>query len=262
MKLGIYGFGHLVDPTHKYRLIKESGFDYTAIWWGDEYENTAGGKKEHLIELAKNAGLIIENAHAPFAYANSIWQDDIDTKEALAVYTDAIMGCGRHNIPTVVMHLTCGKTPPPANIKGINNIKKLVDIAERENVDIAIENTRNTEYLDYIMSKITSEKLKLCYDSGHANCFYKTDMLSRYPDKIAVLHLHDNDGITDQHLLPGEGNIDWTELSLKIRACNYQGPVSLEVTNTNSAIYKDYSMIDYLKVAAEKAKALARLIKE
>ncbi len=29
---------------------------------------------------------------------------------------------------------------------------------------------------------------------------------------IATCHLHDNNGIWDEHLLPGRGNIDWPRL--------------------------------------------------
>lgn len=260
MKLGIFGFGYDLNPVKKYRLIKENGFDYTSIWWGDEFATQVGGKKEYQVELARKAGLIIENAHTPFDGVNHIWENTLDSEHIVKTYSDAILACGNLSIPSVVIHPTSGKTPPPFSKIGIYHFKRLVDLAEQANVYIALENLRKPKYLNQLLSVIPSDRLRICYDSGHANCFQATDILEAYPEKLDCLHLHDNDGITDQHLLPGEGNIDWTELSSKLKACGYQGPVSLEVTNLNSPIYKDYSMIDYLKVASEKAKKIARLI--
>jgi sugar phosphate isomerase/epimerase len=58
-------------------------------------------------------------------------------------------------------------------------------------------------YIDNIFKNIKSDRLKFCYDSGHENCFTPgADFLAKYGDKLAALHHHDNDGSSDQHLLP------------------------------------------------------------
>jgi sugar phosphate isomerase/epimerase len=74
---------------------------------------------------------------------------------------------------------------------------------------IALENLRKPEYLDFLFDNIKSDKLKFCYDSGHNNCFTpEIDCLGKYGDKLIALHLHDNDGTCDQHLLPFNGTME------------------------------------------------------
>ena len=50
-----------------------------------------------------------------------------------------------------------------------------------------------------------------------------------FKDKIFAVHLHDNDKSDDLHLNPFEGTINWKELVLQLKECNYNGPITLEL---------------------------------
>jgi hypothetical protein len=52
--------------------------------------------------------------------------------------------------------------PPPLNSLGLNRIKRAVEIAEKYKVNIALENLRNLDYLDYVMQNISSQRLGFC----------------------------------------------------------------------------------------------------
>lgn len=43
------------------------------------------------------------------------------------------------------------------------------------------------------------------------------------------LHLNDNDGEKDFHLLPGEGTVDWAEFRQALKEVGYRGPFLFEV---------------------------------
>lgn len=86
-------------------------------------------------------------------------------------------------------------------------------MAEQKNVNIALENLRRPEYLQFVFENFQSGRLGFCYDSGHENCYAKgTGLLSLYGDKLMALNLHENDGTDDQHRIPGKGTINWDSI--------------------------------------------------
>ena len=134
--------------------------------------------------------------------------------------------------------MSFGANPPPFNELGLDRIKRMVDRAEKFDINIAFENLRRPDYLEHIFTRIDSPYAGFCYDSGHENLFpARFDLLTEYGSRLSALHLHDNnglrnyDGTDDQHLIPFDGNIDWKNIVEKIRKTPYKGPVSLEVMN-------------------------------
>jgi sugar phosphate isomerase/epimerase len=250
IKTGIYyWFGYQIESKERFRLITEAGFDNVLLWWGDEFIGF-DGNTNHLPEIARTIGLEIENVHAPFDKTNRIWTESVDAEDIVKRYAQCILDCSHHNIPTVVIHLTNGDTPPPPTQLGLDRIKYLVELAEQKGVSIALENLRKPEYLQFVFSNIQSSKLGFCYDSGHENCYSKgTDLLSAYVDKLMALHLHDNDGTDDQHRIPGEGTINWDNIVRKIKSTRYYGAISLEVTNEFSKQYSGISAQEFLVIA-------------
>jgi len=60
----------------------------------------------------------------------------------------------------------------------------------------------------------------LCADLGHAN--FRGGVCSTIEELkplIFTAHIHDNHGVKDEHLWPGDGAIDWVETMAELRAC-------------------------------------------
>lgn len=258
MQTGIsYWFGYQLRD--RYNLIASTGFDNVMLQWGNEFVETEG-QTELMPELARKAGLYVENIHTDFKNTNLLWEDKLGWEDILNRYLSNVDDCYVHQIPTMVIHLTMGKNPPKMNPLGIERYKRLIERAEQKHINIAIENMRYTEYLDYVFSSINSDRLKFCYDSGHENCFSKKgDLLDKYGDKLVALHLHDNDGIDDQHRIPGEGTIDWETITSKLKQANYKGSISIEVSNEFSEKDKNISIEMFLSKAYKQAKIIANL---
>lgn len=78
-------------------------------------------------------------------------------------------------------------------------------------------------------------QLGMLLDFGHLNMHLGADAtrvagyVAELPLPILDLHLHDNDGISDQHLALGDGTLPYVELFAALRARNYDGLVTLEV---------------------------------
>ena len=80
----------------------------------------------------------------------------------------------------------------------------------------------------------------LCYDSGHAVLTGQDDLIARHGDRLLVTHLHDNDGESDQHLLPGKGKIDWASELVAIKQSGYSGTINLEVALPDGEQLEDF----------------------
>ena len=66
MKTGIfYWFGYNVPMAERFKLIASGGFDNVLLWWGDQFRET-DRPKEELPDLARKAGIFVENIHTDF----------------------------------------------------------------------------------------------------------------------------------------------------------------------------------------------------
>ena len=59
------------------------------------------------------------------------------------------------------------------------------------------------------------------------------EILKTMADRLISIHLHDNDGISDQHKLMFSGTINWDRLAGILAASSYSGCISLEVNMRN-----------------------------
>ena len=72
--------------------------------------------------------------------------------------------------------------------------------------------------------------LKICFDTGHAHMAGGVQPAFRtLRDRIAAMHVHDNHGEKDEHLLPYEGGIDWAQAIPDFRAAGREFPVFFEL---------------------------------
>lgn len=248
-------FGFEVPYKERYRLIKEAGFDGVLLYWSDEFGNV---NYKWNPEQARNAGLYIENIHTSFDNINDFWIDNLNGKEITDYLLQCVNDCNDYEIPTMIVHLTSGDNPPPYNLIGLDRIKIITERAEHKGVNVALENLRKYDFLEYVFDRIHSRRLGFCFDSGHQNCRCKNvDLLSMYGDKLMALHLHDNDESGDQHRMPFDGNINWNVVMKKLTDINYSGSIALEIMNKGYEHIKDPR--ELLAIAFERAKRLEAL---
>jgi sugar phosphate isomerase/epimerase len=82
----------------------------------------------------------------------------------------------------------------------------------------------NINDFSFIFSEIDSPYIKLCFDTGHANINEGTpDYIHRFHDKIHCIHFHDNNRLSDEHLQPGSGTVDWEDTVRALKKINYNG---------------------------------------
>lgn len=116
------------------------------------------------------------------------------------------------------------------------SVRELRDDCERHNVRIALENLnqapieQSLELMDHVFGNHPASQIGLCYDSGHAELSEKGKfrILENFGDRLITTHLNDNKSVRDDHLLPGDGNIDFERLADLIAASPCEAPFPWE----------------------------------
>ena len=97
-------FGYDISPIDRMKAIKQSGFDGVVLLWANYFDEDY----DRFPGYAEKAGIFVENLHAPYRGANSLWYDNLRGQE----YTDSILrtidDAAAHGIDTVVMHFIVG----------------------------------------------------------------------------------------------------------------------------------------------------------
>ncbi len=101
-------------------------------------------------------------------------------------------------------------------------LEDLVKKAEDLGVPLALENVfePTPEFLTPVVEAIDSPFLGYCFDPGHALAFAHSSWspwLKAFQQRLLEIHIHDNDGSWDQHLVPGKGKIPFEEIFTFLR---------------------------------------------
>jgi len=74
----------------------------------------------------------------------------------------------------------------------------------------------------------------ICWDTGHAHIQHldQGKAIRALGKRLKATHIQDNDGRSDQHLLPFYGSIDWFSIIDALRAIGYGGDFTYEVHNS------------------------------
>lgn len=117
--------------------------------------------------------------------------------------------------------------------------RDFVSIAKNSGVVIALENVMlgpATDLVRNVLQETDTEIFGLCYDSAHDQIDGPRhfDLIDEFQDRIFAVHLSDRVKEFVDHVIPGEGFINWPEMCAKLRSAKYNGPVLMEVMMTHS----------------------------
>ncbi len=108
------------------------------------------------------------------------------------------------------------------------------------------------ERIDRMNEKYHAEVLGFCFDTGHANLvgldFER--FLSTLGDRLKVLHIHDNDGISDLHQIPftfaktreNKSSTDWDGFLRGLKGIGFDGVLSFETAPVLTAFPEELKM--------------------
>ena len=144
-----------------------------------------------------------------------------------------------------------------------NSLEHLNIFAKHRGVTIAVENTTgefgSPSSLHEFVKQTRLRDLRYCFDIGHAHIEGGVPAaLEMMQGLIVTTHLHDNRGEKDEHLLPGEGTIDWDASLSALRVGNENLPFVLELKEKQGggpSLDEVRAAFDKLEEAAENSAA-------
>jgi sugar phosphate isomerase/epimerase len=259
-------------PLETVFLANEHGFKGVEITC-DYPRGPLDYSDEVILQMARSAqefNLPLQ-VHAPY---QNVRLADINPRireASVQSVKDGIEFAHRINAGIVTMHL--GNTVRVLLNRSYSRIHKnlldsmttLTEYAEVRNMTIAIENLPPTkspweqaigekaeEIID-IIEEVKAKNVRITFDVGHANVTGDPiGFAIKLTPYMVNVHLHDNDGTSDQHLIIGEGRIDFPKILSIFKNAGYSGPLVLE--------YFDPASL--MKAKIELSKLLKRLAHE
>lgn len=136
------------------------------------------------------------------------------------------------------------------------SLKILTDFQQDRPTVITIENCgEDVDALLNITNAVTSDKLAICLDTGHLNLINgdQKEFISRCGTKLQALHIADNLGVNDDHILPySAGTVDWQGVMSALKAIGYDKLFNFEVPGErNCPLEFRVEKLDYILKLAD-----------
>lgn len=200
-------------------------------------------------------GLTLVAVHAPVAgsYAGGRWGDQLNLasadaaqrQQALDETTLALQIARRLPFEALVVHAGIPRTRQAtagdnSRDAARRSIDALATMAEPLGVRVAVEVlpnelSRTGLLVHFVENALETRGVGICLDFGHAQLEGDVvDAVETVSEHLIAVHVHDNRGRADDHLLPFDGVIDWPGAMTAMQKVGYEGPVTFEVTAKGS----------------------------
>ncbi len=115
-------------------------------------------------------------------------------------------------------------------------MRRCTQIARRNGMQLLVEPrvgelTSNSEALMRLLDAVGDDNLGVILDTAHQHAQKELLPLSveKLGRRIRYVHVADNDGLVNRHLVPGMGNIDWEELFLALKRQGFDGYYAVDL---------------------------------
>lgn len=223
-------------------------FDYSDEEFEAYFKNLGACAKENGIEIYQMHGLWPRYADGD---PNGVDKDlGLYIRQLQAGY---YMGCKRF-----VLHpcLPYGWGEEPIKEKAfeetLNTISNLLPYAKRFGIIICLENLPHKKShsfsdineLKKVIRTVDSKFVKACLDTGHSHCTGEDiyECIKTLDSDLEALHVHDASCGQDRHLIPFQGEVDWSKFIQGLKEIRFNGCISLETEiskNTPSPICEE-----------------------
>ena len=217
-------------------IISSCHFDFISI--GANLNHSRFLDRAHfsaVIVRAKTMGLPVESVHAPYAGKYDLASAPTEARErALEGICEFLNMSSVYGIPLVILHPHhyFADSKEACLDRIVRSLEKL-DMLRPDGVEIALENLPGKEsswIFSSLMKIFDPAKFGFCYDSSHENISGEPfHLIGKFHDRLTTTHLSDNHGQNDDHLIPGEGIIDWGALKQYILKAVWLEDILFEV---------------------------------
>ena len=238
-------------PAQLVRLYASTGFrclDYS--FYNNPspslYQPGDGWKREieDALTAAWELGITFVQAHAP---DGEHFRPGEKREALLLAIRRSIEGCAMLKIPNLVVHAAqlpdSNATPRDFLKENIRFYREILPDAERHGVNLLIENSceqnmpgyylRTGREMREFLQEAGHPLLHACWDTGHAH-LRRMDQYQSLVDlgeELYALHIHDNCGDGDTHMLPFMGSCNFDQVLQGLKDIGYTGCFTLECSS-------------------------------
>ena len=203
----------------------------------EHYENFdfCGVKK-----MAESHGINIWSLHLPFAPRELIDISDVEKekrRKTVEYLSELIKMGGSIGADKFVIHPSSEPISESERKEKLKcakeSLSKLADVAERFNAVICVEDLPRTclgncvEEMKFLTED--DERLRICFDTNHITADKPENVIRELKNKIVTLHVSDFDFVDEKHWIPGDGEINWSEVVKALKDIKYNGVWMYEV---------------------------------
>lgn len=235
-----YPLQEAIGRLHQY------GYQGVEVWGGRPhlYRHDLDGQLDEIVALLDRFEMVVPNfIPAQFRYPSILCSlNETIRRDSVQYIQDAVDNALRLRAPSV--SLCPGMTLFGEDLdRGWGQLRKsiveLLDYTEGTDLVLLIEPAHQAESTLILtvadglrmIEEVGSERLGILLDTGHANVNGENLAKVVASLKGVPLHVHidDNHGDSDAHLIPGDGKIDFAPFARALQRVNYQGFVSAEL---------------------------------
>jgi sugar phosphate isomerase/epimerase len=238
-------------PSHIKRIY-DAGFREIELYINQPHFPLEQEKKiTEIIKEIKRLGLRVNSIHSAFYthfsealkgnFLSICSEQESQRLEAVDWIKKSLKIAELINFDYVVVHFG-GEEKECKDIyfqQAEKSLRELLSYIGNERITIALENITNAtsspKRIVQFLKEYNLPNMGLCFDVGHS--FIKNNIihsLDAAADYILECHIHDNFGHIDEHLIPFEGNIDWSAFITKLREKKFNGCLIIESQGGNN----------------------------
>lgn len=247
MKFSQSSFVYFNTPLQEaIRRLHRTGYQGIEVWGGrpHAYRHDLDDEMDDIVALLDRLEMTVPNfIPAQFRYPSILCSlSETVRRDSVRYIQDAIDNALRLGAPYV--SLCPGMTLFGEDVEaGWAQLRKsfveLLAYTQGKDVTLLIEPAHEAESTLILTVKdglrmiedIGSGRLGILLDTGHANINGENlaEVVTQLKDVPLHIHIDDNHGDGDAHLIPGEGNIDFVPFAEALKKIGYQGFVSAEL---------------------------------
>ena len=204
---------------------------------GDNWEDYA----ESLTEMSEEKGFKFVQSHSPVGRPFADGEHFLNATKR-SIETAAALG-----IPNIVVH--SGYLPGLSKEETFQRNKEfyeqLLPVAERCNINVLTENfdkmcrsdcywIDNANDVKELVELVNHPLFKVCWDTGHGNLqkMPQHEAIKLLGDSIKAVHIQDNAGDYDDHILPFCGTLSIDSVMKGLKSIAFDGYFTFEADNT------------------------------
>jgi sugar phosphate isomerase/epimerase len=240
------------------QFLKDLGFqavEYShALHWTDE-------EVAAVRAMTAEIGLVPWSLHA-WVGGDVLTDEGVAaTKQSLTRAAEVALGLG----VGIVVHHTNGEKLSGDGCDRLGVEGDLLAACRRPGMRFAVETMSTMAHMEYLlglMELLPPEVAGINVDTGHAHLgdLGAARAIRMAGEWLITTHLQDNRGVRDDHLPPGDGQIDWEDVATALGEIGYTGCLMLELTDQPSADRRAVGVTEEMARGAAKAGWLAERV--